>query len=393
LMSIHEHIQIAYPQAFSILQASLQDWALAEDCLQDAVEKALEIWAQKEIPATPTAWLITVAKNKAIDHFRKANKLVFISDDDHLHEQPEFIEDIDITESALQSSMGDDVLRLIFCCCHPSLDPETQLAFTLKHVMGFKTIEVANALLVPEKTMEQRLTRGKKKINQEKIPFVIPTKRETSERLTVVLQVIYLIYNEGYSASGGSNLIRSDLCLEAIRLTRWLHTLVRGSDSVQYAELLGLLALMISQEARKPARTDSAGQLILLEQQNRLLWKAPYITESQVLVEKALRMGHVGSYQIQAAISALHNQAKAYDETDWAQIRLLYQSLLRQHDTPVIRLNYGIALANELGAQRGLDFIITLGSDLENYMPYYAALGGLNAKLGLNKNAQKGACR
>lgn len=376
-MSVHEAISLAYPQAFSVVQSHLKDWALTEDCLQDAVEKALENWPES-LPASPSAWLITVAKRKAIDHLRRAS----FSRSLELDEQATLWALEPERDDQLEQSIGDDILRLLFLCCHPDLEPQTKIALTLKHVMSFATGEIAHALLVSEKTMEQRLTRAKKHLSKGHVTFDFSSVRDLEDRFDSVLQVIYLIYNEGYSASHGQTLIRSDLCEEAIRLARWLHTLVRRHASLPYAELLGLLALMISQQARMPARIDASGSLVLLEHQDRRRWNVSKRVEAQVLVEKALRMGRVGPFQIQAAISALHNQAETFEQTDWLQIRLLYQALLRQTDTPVVRLNYGIALAKTVGDKQGLDFILTLTEPLNKYAPFYAALGALYRNLG-----------
>ncbi len=384
MSDVHRQLQLAYPQAFSILQASLQDWALAEDVLQDAVERALLNWPGN-MPSNPVAWLITAAKHRAIDQFRRDRKQEPFEQDET--DLPERLRSKDLSEDVLGDSIGDDVLRLMLGCCHPALAPETQLALTLKHVMSFTTAEIASALLVSEKSMEQRLTRAKQKITALQLSFDLPSTQELNERLPVVLHVLYLLYNEGYSATAGLQVQRADLCREAIRLTRWLHTLIRHKAGIVYAELLGLLALMISQQARAQARSSAEGELILLAHQDRTRWDRQAIIESQVLVEKALRMGRVGPYQIQAAISALHNQAASYEETDWTQIRLLYQTLLRQQDTPVIRLNYGIALAKEFGAEHGLRFIETLRPSLTDYLPFYAAIGALHRDLGQHAHA------
>ncbi len=372
-------LQQARSQAFAILQSHLQDWALAEDCLQDASEQALTSW-QENPPDNPTAWLITVAKNRAIDHFRRHQRLDSL-DDSILAEQ--------ITDEALSNTLGDDVLRLIFCCCHPDLDVPTQLAMTLKHVLGLSTEAIANALLVSEKTMEQRLTRARKKLTQRQLAFELPEGRDWQQRLDVVLQVIYLMYNEGYSATEGDALIRHDLSREAIRLARWLHQLIRPDHKRQYAELLGLLSLMVAQQARRHARISSEGELIVLEDQDRLLWISSECQEAQILIDKAMQMGFPGPYQIQAAINVLHNQASTFEETDWHQIRLLYQALLRQQDTDVIRLNYGIALAQEFGPEQGLAFIGSLEAALRRYVPFHAAVAALNAQLGNTEKAVK----
>lgn len=382
-MDIHQQIQIAYPQAFSVIQGIINDWALAEDSLQDAVESALQNWP-KSPPVSPVAWLVTAAKNKAIDHYRHHQRF---DDDNDAHAK---LDAMIVEDNDFELTITDDVLRLIFCCCHPYLERETQIALTLKHVAGFRTQEIANALLVSEKTMDQRLTRAKKRLSRLNLAFELPGSNDIRDRLDSVLQVIYLIYNEGYCATVGDTQVRQELCKEAIRLTRWLHTLVRRKPNVPYAELLGLLALMMSQQARVPSRTNHNGDLILLAEQDRDLWNDGLIQESQILIEKALKMGDVGCYQIQAAISVLHNQAKCYAQTDWTQIRLLYEALLRKQDTPVIRLNYGVALANEFGPEHGLNFIQTLADELQHYLPFHAAVAALSKELGqheLTRNA------
>jgi len=371
-------ITAIYPQTFSRLKAAIADWALAEDCLQDAVEKALLQWPSN-MPDNPSAWLITVAKNRAIDVFRREGKSTSLDQQDGESEQiAALISEEDLSEQALRQTYRDDVLRLIFTVCHPALNEETRLALTLKQVMGFNLEAVANALLVTPKTMEQRLTRAKKKIQGAGIPFEIPPAKQIPDRMKSVMTVVYLIFNEGYSATQGDALVRQDLCNEAIRLARLLQTLVKAN-----AELIGLLALLLNIDARRHARQDEDGQLILLEQQDRSLWHTSQIAEAQVLLQKAMQFEQPGPYQIQAAIASLHNQAASAKQTDWHQIRLLYQSLMRFQRTPIVELNFAVALAKSSDLRMGYQTVCALEEQLPNYVPMFAAKAGLAFELGL----------
>ncbi|NQZ11658.1 MAG: sigma-70 family RNA polymerase sigma factor, partial [Algicola sp.] len=316
-------IQTSYAQALSRVIAICGDINESEDCLQDAVEQALKYWPNKT-PDNPTAWLVSVARNKFIDHCRRNSKQVDIES------LEESVTNPDLSEQALLQSYNDDLLRLIFTCSHPALEIQTQIALTLKHVLGLSVEQIANALLVSPKSMEQRLTRAKKKIAAAKIDYQIPSPKQWQSRLNAVLKTIYLLFNEGYLTTTGDTAMAPDLCHEAIRLGRLLHSCIKND-----ANVIGLLALMLHQNARAPARVSSTGEVILLVDQNRQLWKKSDIAQASVLVEKALRLSARSPYAIQAAIAALYNNAKDQDSTDWQQIDGLYQVLMKIDHNPV----------------------------------------------------------
>ncbi len=375
--TITSKITVAYPQVFSVLKQSLDDWQLAEDCLQDAIEKALTHW-QEFLPDNPNAWLIQVARNKAIDHYRKHNRL-------QSEEQFEFLTDQnDISEQALKLRYKDDVLRLIFCVCHPAINSDNQIILTLKQVMGFTNEEIARALLLKIKTVEQRITRAKKKIEVTGIPFEVPSQENIHLRLKSVMTAVYLIFNEGYSATSGQQLVRHDLCNESIRLTRILVSLIPEEP-----ELLGLLALMLNIDARKDARADKLGELVLLEDQNRKLWNSQFIQEAEALLQKAMLHKQSGPYQIQAAIASLHNQANTPEQTDWKQIFLLYQKLITFSPTAIVQLNACVAEAKAINLHQGYEKLILLETELASYVPYHAAKAALSMELGDEKIATK----
>lgn len=362
---INAIIQSAYPQALAKLIAALKDIHLAEDFLQSAIEQALQSWPQQQ-PDNPVAWLVTVARNRYIDYYRKQQKHIA------LQNLPEPQASPDLDEQALLMSYGDDLLRLLFTCCHPALNLETQIALALKHVLGLSVEQIANALVIKRATIEQRLIRAKKKIKANNIRYEIPSTAKWSERLQGVLKTIYLLFNEGYFATASEELIRHELCLEAIRLVRMLHVAVKNEP-----EILGLLALMLQQEARFPARVDTHGNLILLAEQNRNLWKKANIQEANILVEKALRIGRGTPYALQAAIASLHNNAATEEGTDWQQIYHLYRLLLKQDSNPVIALNAAIALAKSGCWEQGIEMVKSLGKALAEYRHWHTCIAGL----------------
>ncbi|HLM25292.1 MAG TPA: RNA polymerase sigma factor [Pyrinomonadaceae bacterium] len=348
---------------------------LAEEALQEAFTSAASKWEHEGTPQNPGAWLTTVAHRKLLDAVRRdrtrtdkqaeleyeANRL-----------QP-FVEP-EVIEQPLE--YPDDRLRLIFTCCHPSLTREAQVALTLRTLGGLTTTEIAHAFLLPEATLAQRLVRAKQKIKLAGIPYEVPSLEIIGERLSAVRAVIYLIFNEGYAASAGQSLIRNELCAEAIRLGSMLCELLPDEP-----ENMGLLALMLLQDSRREARVNDRGELVTLEEQDRSRWDAEEIEEGVRLVQAALSLRRVGSYQLQAAIAAIHAEAKTADETDWRQIVALYEELLRITSSPVVALNHAAAVAMSEGFERGLSFIESVGGKLENYYLFHASRADLLRRL------------
>jgi RNA polymerase sigma-70 factor, ECF subfamily len=354
----------------------LGDFDLAEEALQEAFRAALEQWPREGVPAQPRAWLVSTGRFKAIDLIRRRRR--FDSLDEHAH----FIEQLAAPESAQEEAralqeLEDDPLRLIFTCCHPALAPQAQVALTLREVCGLTTEAIAHAFLTPAPTLAQRIVRAKAKIRQAKIPYRVPEAGELAERLAAVLQVLYLVFNEGYSASTGPALLRTDLSAEAIRVTRLLGQLLPRP------EVHGLLALMLLQESRRAARTTAAGDLVLLEDQDRSLWDRALIAEGLALVEQVLRGAPPGIYGLQAAIAALHAQAPQATQTDWPQIVLLYERLMALDGSSVVRLNHAVAIAMRDGPAAGLALIDRLAQDgeLEGYHLLHAARAALLQRL------------
>lgn len=362
---INNLLQASYPQALAKLIVILRDIHQAEDFLQSAVEQALLNWPKSQ-PDNTVGWLVKVAQNKYIDYYRRQQKQLSID------AMPEPTVLPDLSEQALLMSYNDDLLRLIFTCCHPSLNPETQIALALKHILGLNVVQIANALVISKKTLEQRLIRAKKKIRVNKIRYEIPESKHWPERLKSVLKTIYLLFNEGYLTTEEPNLTRPALCKEAIRLCRLLHLCIKDEP-----EVIGLLALLLQQDARLPARVDNNGHMILLADQDRRLWKRMNIQEANILVEKALMNGQGTPYAIQAAIASLHNNAQSESATDWEQIYALYQVLISLDDNPVIKLNGAIALAKTGQFKKAIDWVIKLQPGLEKYRHFYTCLAGL----------------
>jgi RNA polymerase sigma-70 factor (ECF subfamily) len=370
--TVEETFRAEHGQVLGALVSHLGDLDLAEDALQDAMITALETWARDGVPQNPAAWITTVARRKAIDRIRRARtyelKQVELQQS-FLLEQPEQI----VLDDA---PIPDERLKLIFTCCHPALALESQLALTLRTLGGLTTPEIARAFLVPIPTMNQRITRAKNKIKQAGIPFDIPPAHRIPERLDAVLHVLYLIFNEGYSATKGEDYIRQELCVEAIRLTRILVDLLEQDANLRPdAEAYGLLAMMLLHNARRAARVNANGEIIILEEQDRALWDQTEINQGIVLLDKAMELRSPGPYQFQAAISALHAQAKTFSETDWTQIAALYGQLAFREQTPVINLNFAVALGMARGPLIGLRTMenLQLGDSLKDYHLYHAA--------------------
>ena len=351
----------------------LGDFDLAEEALQDAFAAAVEHWAEDGIPANPRSWLISTGRFKGIDRARRSARFdsVDSSSLDALSALtvPEY--DVDGVE--------DDRLRLIFTCCHPALNPDSQIALTLREVCGLTTEEVANAFLQPPPTLAQRIVRAKAKIRDARIPYEVPSRADLPERLESVLHVIYLVFNEGYFASAGDSLTRTDLSAEAIRLGRLL------IDLLPEPEALGLLALMLLLDARRAARATGEGEMILLEDQDRSLWNRAQIGEGTELVERALHSRRFGPYTLQASIAAVHAEARDAASTDWAQIVALYDVLMLADSSPVIELNRAAAIAMRGGPAAGLSLIdaILVRGDLRDYLPAHVARADLCRRLGL----------
>jgi RNA polymerase sigma factor (sigma-70 family) len=339
------------PQVLGALVRRYGHFDTAEDATQEALLAASQQWPREGLPDNPRGWLITVASRRLTDLLR-AEQARQRREDAAAQQTP--VDDW-LAPAADVMPAGDDTLVLLFLCCHPSLSPASQIALTLRAVGGLSTAEVARAFLVPEATMTRRITRAKQSIKSSGVPFQLPSE---PSRLTVVLHVLYLIFNEGYAATSGSSLHRADLSAEAIRLARTVRRMLPDD-----AEVTGLLALMLLTDARRPARAGPSGELIPMAEQNRLLWNPEMIAEGVSLVDEAMTRGPVGPYQLQAAISALHDQAPSMEETDWPQIRALYEVLLERSDNPVVALNHAVAVAMSSTPAAGLSLVDKLAAD------------------------------
>jgi RNA polymerase sigma-70 factor (ECF subfamily) len=364
---------------FATLIRLLGDFDLAEEAVHDAFRAALEQWPRDGEPANPRAWLISTGRFKAIDRLRRHSRFNPLDEASSPVTPP-----IDDALERENGSVGDDLLRLIFICCHPALSPDAQVALTLREICGFTTEAIAHAFFVPLPTLAQRIVRAKAKIRDAHIPYQVPALTDLPDRLDAVLRVIYLVFNEGYAASSGTSLTRPDLSGEAIHLGRLLAGLLPEPETI------GLLALMLLQESRRTARISPSGDLILLENQDRSLWNRAMIEEGLALVDRALSSRHFGSYTLQAAIAAVHAEVSSNAATDWARIVGLFDLLMRVDPSPVVALNRAVAVAMRDGPEAGLALInaILLRGELADYHLAHAAQADLYRRLGNNTQAR-----
>jgi RNA polymerase sigma-70 factor (ECF subfamily) len=378
---ISNAISTARPQAMGALLRYFRDLDAAEEAFQDACLRALKNWPKNGPPRDPAAWLIFVGRNSGIDAVRKRAKQAPLPEEDQ-------ISDLEDTESDVAERLDgahyrDDILRLLFICCHPDLPATQQIAVALRIVSGLTVKQIARAFLVGESAMEQRITRAKARIADAGVPFETPGAVERSERLAAVAAMIYLIFNEGYSTNSGEAPARAPLCEEAIRLARLLLRLFQTEP-----EIMGLTALLLLQHARAPARFDANGEIVLLEDQDRSLWSRKMIDEGLALVDKALRHQKSGPYQVQAAIAALHARAARPEDTDWTEIDLLYGLLERMQPSPVVTLNRAVAIAKVRGPEAALAMIEPLEERLSGYFHFFGLKGGLLMQLGRGEEAR-----
>lgn len=369
------------PQAVAALLRYFRDLDAAEEAYQEACLRALKNWNVNGPPRDPTAWLIMVGRNAALDQVRKRSRQAPMPDEAQVSD----LEDVEtpMAERLDDSQYRDDVLRLMFICCHPDLPATQQIPLALRIVSGLSVKQIARAFLVSEAAMEQRITRAKAKVAEAGVAFETPGAVERSERLGVVMQMVYLVFNEGYSA-GPKDEARAELADEAIRLGRLLLRLFQAEP-----EVMGLLALMLLQHSRHAARFDANGEAVLLEDQDRSLWRGPLIQEGLALIDKAMRHRRTGAYLVQAAIAALHARARTFDETDWVGIDALYATLERLQPSPVVTLNRAVAVSKTKGPQAALDMIEPLADRLSSYFHFHGARGGLLLMLGKQREARE----
>ncbi|WP_332685266.1 RNA polymerase sigma factor [Bosea sp. (in: a-proteobacteria)] len=378
---IHAALTSARPQAISALLRYFRDLDLAEEAYQEACLRALRTWPQNGPPRDPAAWLIFVGRNVALDQIRRRSKQEALPDEDRISDLGDA--ESDVAERLDGAHYRDDILRLLFICCHPDLPATQQIALALRIVSGLTVKQIARAFLVGESAMEQRITRAKARVAAANVPFETPGPVERAERLAAVAAMIYLVFNEGYSASGAEADRRRPFSEEAIRLARLLLRLFQSEP-----EIMGLTALMLLQHARAAARLDASGTIVLLDDQDRLLWDRHLIAEGLALIDKAMRHRRPGPYQIQAAIAAVHARAPRPQDTDWAQIDLLYATLEHIQPSPVVTLNRAVAVAKLRGAEAALAMIEPLETALSGYFHFFGLKGGLLMQLGRSREAR-----
>jgi RNA polymerase sigma-70 factor (ECF subfamily) len=374
-------LKSARPQAVGALLRYFRDLDRAEEAFQEACLRALKNWPVNGPPRNPSAWLIMVGRNFALDDVRRSRKSEPLPDDGAISDLGDA--ETDLAERLDNSHYRDDVLRLMFICCHPDLPATQQIALALRIVSGLTVKEIARAFLVSDAAMEQRITRAKGRVARADVPFETPGAVERSERLGVVAAMIYLLFNEGYSASGGTEHVRASLCEEAIRLARLLLRLFPSEP-----EIMGLTALLLLQHARTPARLDAEGSIVLLEDQDRRLWERELIGEALALIEKAMRHRRPGPYQIQAAIAGVHAHAARAEDTDWSEIDLLYGALERLQPSPVVTLNRAVAVSKVRGPAAALEMVDALAEPLGGYFHFHGVKGALLMQLGRSREAR-----
>ncbi|MGC4025441.1 MAG: RNA polymerase sigma factor [Mesorhizobium sp.] len=372
----------ARPQVVAALLRYFGDLDTAEEAFQEACLRALKSWPDKGPPRAPAAWLIFVGRNFGVDQIRKTSRQTVLPDEEHLSDLED--READMAERLDNSHYRDDVLRLLFICCHPDLPATQQIALALRIVSGMTVKEIARAFLVGEAAMEQRITRAKRIVSSAGREFETPNAADRMERLGVVAAMLYLLFNEGYSATGGNAHVRAPLCVEAIRLTRLLLRLFPAEP-----EVMGLLALMLLQHARTAARLDASGEIVLLEDQDRTRWDRRLIDEGLVLIDKALRHARPGSYQIQAALAAAHARAASPEQTNWSEIDRLYGLLERIQPSPVITLNRSVAISKTQGAEAALVMIQPLEKALDGYFHFHGVKGAYLLQVGKSVEARR----